>query len=110
MKTVLYLLAGVLVVLAASWTYTANYQVQDAEERVSALQRQITRERSRIAVMEAEWAYLNRPVRLRALVETYHPELQLITVDATRYMAINDLPTRAGAAPVSAQQVAARMN
>ncbi len=110
MKTVLYLFSGMLVVLAASWTYKVNYQVQDAESRVAQLQRAIDRERSTIAVLDAEWAYLNRPERLRALSETYYSELRLMPIDAMHFANLQDVPRPATTPPMVAQQIAARRN
>jgi len=108
MKTFVYLLAGVLVVFAASWTYKVNYQVQEAQDRVAKLQRAITRERSAIAVLEAEWAYLNRPERLRALSETYYSELRLMPIDATHFANISEVPMPLDKIGSAVQQIVAR--
>lgn len=78
MKTALYFLAGVLVVAVATWAYRVNYETQEANRRVASLSAQIARERSTIAVLNAEWAYLNRPERLRALVDEHFSALQLM--------------------------------
>ena len=110
MKNFLYLLAGVLVVFAASWTYKVNYQVQEAEDRVSALQREINRERSKIAVLGSEWAYLNRPERLRALAETYYPELGLTAIDAAHFGSIDEVPLPPDEIAAAVQQIAIRTN
>ena len=110
MKNFLYLLAGVLVVFAASWTYKVNYQVQEAEERVASLQREINRERSKIAVLGAEWAYLNRPERLRALAETYYTELRLMPIDASHFATISEVPLPADEISAAVQQIVARTN
>ena len=110
MKHFLYLLAGVVVVLAASWTYKVNYQVQEAEDRVAALQRQINRERSKIAVLGAEWAYLNRPERLRALAETYYAELRLMPIDASHFASISEVPLPPDEIGAAVQQIVARTN
>ena len=110
MKTFLYLLAGVLVVFAASWTYKVNYQVQEAEERVANLQRRINRERSAIAVLGAEWAYLNRPERLRALSETYYAELRLMPIDASHFAEISEVPMPLDEIGTVVQQIVARTN
>ena len=110
MKTFLYLLAGVLVVFAASRGQYPDYQVQEAEDRVSSLQRQINRERSAIAVLGAEWAYLNRPERLRALAETYYSELRLMPIDASHFADIGEVPMPQDEISAAIQQIVARTN
>jgi hypothetical protein len=81
MKLVLYLSAAVLVVVCATWTYRVNYATQEALNRLADLRAEIAAEREALAVLHAEWAYLNRPDRLRALV-TQHAEV-LGLVDLT---------------------------
>lgn len=69
MRIVLHLSAVVLVGVCAIWAYRVNYATQDAANRVAALRREIAAERDAIAMQKAEWAYLNQPDRLRALVD-----------------------------------------
>ena len=68
MRIVLNLSAVVLVVVSATWAYRVNYATQEAMGRLDDLRQQIAREHEAIAVLKAEWAYLNRPDRLQALV------------------------------------------
>ena len=71
MKLVLYLSAAVLVVVCATWAYRVNYATQEAMDRVADLRSEIAGEREALAVLNAEWAYLNRPDRLSALVSAH---------------------------------------
>ena len=68
MRIVLHLSAAVLVVVSATWAYRVNYATQEAMGRLDDLRQEIAAEREAIAVLNAEWAYLNRPDRLKALV------------------------------------------
>jgi hypothetical protein len=67
-KLLLRLCAIVMVVVCATWAYRVNYATQEAMNRVADLEDAIAAEREALAVLNAEWAYLNRPDRLRALV------------------------------------------
>ncbi|NNU79999.1 cell division protein FtsL [Halovulum dunhuangense] len=85
MRTLLYLAACALVVVFGYWAYQVNYATQDAVRHVERLRQDIQRERQAIAVLNAEWAYLNRPDRLRALAEEYFAELQLMPMSADHF-------------------------
>lgn len=78
MRNVLLVFGLGLVIFFATWAYRVNYRTQEAIARVNSLQEQITLERQTIAVLRAEWAYLNRPERLLALSEKHFPNLRLM--------------------------------
>jgi hypothetical protein len=77
-RVLIYLSAAVLVVVFATWAYRVNYATQEALNRVADLRARIALEQEAISVLEAEWAYLNRPDRLRALVKTHEGALGLV--------------------------------
>lgn len=85
MKLVRYLSAAVLVVVCATWAYRVNYATQEALNRVADLRGQIAREREALSVLEAEWAYLNRPDRLRALVDQHAEALGLVPLQPEQF-------------------------
>jgi hypothetical protein len=85
MKLVLYLSAAVLVAVSATWSYKINYTTRDALDRVVALRAQIAAEEEAIAVLEAEWAYLNRPDRLRALIDANSEALELVELTPEQF-------------------------
>ena len=73
------MIIGLFLVMAfASWAYRVNDRTLDAMGRVADLQRDIRNERETLAVLRAEWAYLNRPDRLLALSEEHFTELRLM--------------------------------
>ena len=78
MKLLLRLCAMVMVVVCATWAYRVNYATQEAMNRVADLEDAIAAEREALAVLDAEWAYLNRPDRLRALVAENAEALGLV--------------------------------
>jgi len=77
-KTFLYMMCAGLVIGMAYWAYRENYRTQATLRRVAALQAAIATEREAISVLSAEWAYLNRPDRLRELVEMNFADLGLL--------------------------------
>ena len=85
MRTLLYIAASALVVAFAAWAYQVNYTTQDAVQRVADLRDRIAEEREAIAMLNAEWAYLVRPDRLRALAEMYFPDLGLMPMTADHF-------------------------
>ncbi len=78
MKLLLRLSAIVMVVVCATWAYRVNYATQEAMNRVADLEEAIAAEREALAVLNAEWAYLNRPDRLSALVAENAEALGLV--------------------------------
>jgi hypothetical protein len=62
----------------AFWAYQENYKTQQAQREVRELQAQIGAAHSRLGMLRAEWAYLNRPDRLRELAELNFDRLELL--------------------------------
>ena len=72
MRGLLYLMSALMVVGLGFWAYNENYATQDSIREVRDLNRQIGEAHARIRMLNAEWAYLNRPDRLRDLAEITH--------------------------------------
>jgi hypothetical protein len=78
MRSLFYLICSAFVIGLAYWAYKENYKTQASLRQVKELQQQIAQEKESIAVLNAEWAYLNRPDRLRDLVDLNFKDLRLI--------------------------------
>jgi hypothetical protein len=78
MRSVFYILAAFAVIGLAYWAYDENYATQNAQHRVDELRRKIGENREQMNILRAEWAYLNRPDRLRELVDLNYEALQLM--------------------------------
>lgn len=78
MRGLFFVLTTFAVMALAVWAYRENYATQRALDEVATLHRQIGQLREEIAVLNAEWAYLNRPDRLRALADLNFDRLGLL--------------------------------
>ncbi|MGX9349841.1 cell division protein FtsL [Shimia sp. W99] len=78
MRAILFVVTALAVIGLAVWAYQENYRTQNAIAETHQLQRQIGEARARLSVLNAEWAYLNRPERLRDLAEINYDDLQLL--------------------------------
>lgn len=85
MRSLLYVISAMIVLAMGFWAYRENYQTQDALREVSQLQRQIGQRREELAVLRAEWAYLNRPERLRELAELNYSRLRLKPLEPEQF-------------------------
>lgn len=77
MRTLLYLVTALVVMVLAFWAYRENYSTQSQIDRMQSVQSQIATLRERLGVLRAEWAYLNRPERLTQLVNLNFDKLRL---------------------------------
>lgn len=78
MRPLTYLACALVVMALAFWAYRENYRTQAVIGEMSQMQREIATLREDLGVLRAEWAYLNRPDRLRELVDLNFDRLQLI--------------------------------
>ena len=78
MRSLFFLVIAAMVMCLAFWAYRENYQTQEVLRNVDKLQGEIVELRAAIRIQEAEWAYLNRPNRLRELTELNFERLQLM--------------------------------
>ena len=63
------------------WAYRINYDSRAAEERVKQLEKSILSAHKQVKILNAEWAYLNHPDRLRKLAEYYFFDLRLTPIN-----------------------------
>lgn len=78
MRSIFYIISGLMVMGLAYWAYHENYETQASLREVRSLHREIGAAHERLNVLEAEWAYLNRPDRLRDLAELNFDRLGLL--------------------------------
>ncbi len=90
MRIIHLLVIGVLV-FAAAYVYRIKMGSTSRTERVLRLHAEIREQRDAIAVLRAEWARLDAPLRLQGLAERH---LGLKPLSATQYDTLKNLPER----------------
>lgn len=82
-----------LLVGTAAWAYQTKYETIFYAEQVRKLEARVEKERDQIAVLKAEWQYMNRPARLEELARTY---LDLKPIKPVQIGRAQDIPERKG--------------
>lgn len=108
MRVIMGVLLGAMALGLAFWAYQENYRTRLALAEVRETQREIGRQQERLAVLRAEWAYLNRPERLRALAALNFDRLGLLPMSPDHFGRIDQVafppqaPTLSSADPEDA--------
>lgn len=88
---------------SAVWAYSIKYETIRQTEELARLEREISRERDLIAVLRAEWAFLNRPDRVEALADAHLPDI--VPMRREHLARFEDLPDR----PPDADEIGAKL-
>ena len=82
----------VMVMALAFWGYTENYTTINTLDNITQLNDDIGLAPSRLRVLRAEWAYLNRPERLLQLVNANFPDLKLLQLTSDHFARLEQIP------------------
>ncbi|MCC6001534.1 MAG: cell division protein FtsL [Pararhodobacter sp.] len=91
MRSLLYLMTALGVMALAVWAYHENHRTQQARADMRAVEREIEALRAALSMQRAEWAYLNRPDRLRQLVDMNFTRLRLMPMTVEQYGHIGEI-------------------
>jgi len=91
MRSLFYVLSALAVMGLAVWAYNENHKTQQSIANANDLRREIRALREAISVQRAEWAYLNRPDRLRELADLNFPRLGLMPLAGAQFGRIDEI-------------------
>lgn len=91
MIKLLHIIAIGALVSSALYAYSIKYETTLQAEQLQKLKSKAQREREAIAVLKAEWQFLNRPERLQALADKH---LDLQPLQTTQIVRLSDIPNR----------------
>ena len=91
MKAFFSVLSAAIVMALATWAYNENYRTQALLRNIDRLNAEIAADRERLAVLRAEWAWLNRPERLRDLVELNFDRLGLLPLSPEHFGSVDEI-------------------
>lgn len=92
MTKFLHILAISSLIASAGYAYSVKYDTLYYTEQVAKLKAKVQRERDAIAVLQAEWQYLDRPDRLQAAVSQHLPDIQ--PMKTQQLARLSDVPNR----------------
>ena len=88
---IIHLFVVGMLIFAAAYVYRIKMESTARVERVQRLNAEIREQRDAIAVLRAEWAKLDSPLRLQGLTERH---LGLKPITAQQYDQLKNLPER----------------
>ena len=88
---IIHLFVVGMLIFAAAYVYRIKMESTSRVERVQRLNAEIREQRDAIAVLRAEWAKLDSPLRLQGLTERH---LRLKPITAQQYDQLKNLPER----------------
>lgn len=91
MRQFFYVTSFLALIGLAFWAYRENYRTQAALKEVRELHREIGLAHERLKMLNAEWAYLNRPDRLLDLAELNYGRLELLPLMPEAFGSIDEI-------------------
>jgi len=78
MRILFYITGIAIFLILAGLSYSQNYATRDVLSEIERLRSTITQKQNQLRALEDEWAYLNRPERIKDLVVLNFQHLQMM--------------------------------
>jgi len=91
LRSLIYTFTFACLVGLAFWAYQENIKTKNVIAKTEQLQKDIGIARARLSILNAEWAYLNRPERLIELVDLNFDQLQLVPLRASNFSEVRNI-------------------
>jgi hypothetical protein len=91
-KGLIYVALALAAIGLGFWAYRENYATQASLREVRALRTELAATQAQLDRLRAEWAYLNRPDRLRDLAELNFQRLELLPLRPEAFAGVADVP------------------
>lgn len=105
MRGFVYVLTALSLIGLAFWAYRETHRTQQAMAELRQIQREIASLREAISVQRAEWAFLNRPDRLRELADLNYGRLRLMPMAPDQFGAIEQVAFPPPPPPLAAMPI-----
>ena len=91
MRIIIYSFSVISVMILAYWANSESYRTKAAISNSKELKSEIGELEEKLYVLNAEWAYLNRPERLADLVKWNYEKLGLIPISAENFQSLSNI-------------------
>lgn len=92
MRLIFYIFGIIAFLSLAGLSYSQNYKTRDVISEIEGLRADIKAKQDQLRALEDEWAYLNRPQRIKALTVLNYPHIMLSRGEPRPPGNFNDLP------------------
>lgn len=95
------------VILGAIWTFQIKHQAEVTARELASVNRQIDSQRHKIALLKADWEILTGPARLDRVAGIFAGRLDLVPLDPSQIVSLDELPPLRPVPPVGEAETTA---
>ena len=90
----LNIILAIASMVALVGVYAQKHISETTAEEVARLERAIEDKQEQLSILRADWAYLNQPSHIQALVRPHNEVLGMQVAQVQQFVTFNDLPMR----------------